>query len=205
MDWRAPFDALAAAAVDARARAGDPAARSLDHTALALVALRAERDYAARLAAGVTLRAGARAAVESFALTLRVGLVTGWRRADAERVLALAGLDATVRFVAAADDAPDDALARRTDAARVAAALGRLRGRADPHTVAALLDSPAALRVAREAGVRTAWARSMPMNDAQTIDWTAALDGLTSARLAALLDPAPPTSPLPDAPPAPPR
>ncbi|GJG87967.1 hypothetical protein tb265_31480 [Gemmatimonadetes bacterium T265] len=139
LDTSASFDDLARAVAAARARAGDVGAGALDDTALALVALRAEREYARRIAAGVTLVDGARALVEACAVGWRVGIVTGWHRVDAERVLALAGLDASVRFVVAADDGPAFAsttvrfaravarLARpgMTDAARVLAVVGR--------------------------------------------------------------------------------
>lgn len=190
--WLAPFDDLA----------HELASTQADETALALVALRAERDYDARVAAGVSLAPDAREAVQALGAEWRVGVVTMWRRADAERLLALAGLDASVRFVAAADDGPSLA----TPAARTARALARLRPPRPPSTsadapasavVVAVVASPAALAAARDAGARTVLVAPLapghpPRADVQL----ASLRGVTPARLSAALDCAPPRHPL---------
>ncbi len=173
-----PFDDVARTVVAARSRAGDPTARALDDTAVALVALRAERAYAARLAAGVTLADGAREAVESLGAAWRLGVVTAWRRTEAERALALAGLDGSIRFVVAADDGPGFASA----VSRFARAVARLqRGRTpDPGDVAALVAGNRGITAARAAGAR-----------AVLVGEQAPLRGLTPTRLTAALDRAP--------------
>lgn len=170
-----PFDDAVRTVAATRSRAGSPTVLALDDTALALVALRAEREYAARLAAGVTLADGAREAVEALGAACRLGVVTAWRRADAERVLALAGLDASIRFVAAADDGPGFASA----VGRFARAVARLQrdGRARPGDVAALVAGGRGITAARAAGAR-----------AVLVGEQVPLRGLSPARLIAALD-----------------
>lgn len=177
--WLAPFDDLA------RALAAD----ATDPTALALVALRAEREYASHLATGTTLAPGAREAVQALAAEWRVAVVTNWRRVDVERLLALAALDASVRFVAAADDGPPFA----TPAARVTRALARLRAPgAPPDAVTAIVASPSALAAARAVGARTVLvAPPTPSDPLGTDARLTSLQGVTPARLSAALDCAP--------------
>jgi beta-phosphoglucomutase-like phosphatase (HAD superfamily) len=193
--WLTPFDDLATTV----------ALGAADETTLALVALRAEDDYVARVAAGVTLVPGAPEAVAAISAEWRVGAVTGWRRADAERVLALAGLDAYVRFLSAADDGPPFA----PFATRVRRAVERLRAPGAPAgTVAAVVASPPALAAARDVGARTVRVTSDVAPDhlpsvrllrpiAVPADARLpSLRGLTPASLAAALDVAP-RSPAP--------
>lgn len=189
-----PVDAAAAAAVACLA-ATDAAARALDDTAVELAARRAERHAAARLAAGATLRPGAREALDALAGALRLGLVTRAARRETEAMLALAGLDAHFACVVTADDvrAPKPA----ADAHR--AALDRLARRRPlaPRAVVAFEDAAPGVAAARAAGVRVvriaapggASADAAPDDGAD--GRLASLRGLTPGSLAALLDLAP--------------
>ncbi|HEY0777441.1 MAG TPA: hypothetical protein VGD56_05685 [Gemmatirosa sp.] len=166
------------------ATAGDPMA-ALDDTALALIVLRAEREYRDRVAAGVTLVDGARDAVGALAAEWRLAIVTAWRRADAERVLAFAGLAPAVRFIAAADDGPGFA----SVAGRYGRAVARARRGAtlDPHTgtapdvrpgtIAALVAGPVGSEAARNAGALAVVAgRDVSVPTLTASRFTAALD-----------------------------
>ncbi len=145
----------------ARARTSDGAPIGAgDETALALAALRAEREYATRIAAGVTLVDGAADAVRTLAAECRLGVVTAWRRNDAERVLAHAGLLEHVRFIAACDDGAGFTTAlgryrhavartRRGNTLAVARPVGP-RGPSD--TVAALVAGRTGFDAARQSG-----------------------------------------------------
>ena len=82
------------------------AGAGLDETALDLLTLRAERDFAARIGTGVTLALGAAALLDGAAGRARLALVTRASRREVEFVLTLAGLEAAFECVVAADDAP---------------------------------------------------------------------------------------------------
>lgn len=170
-DPSSSIDDLVRATV-ARTRA--VAAHHLDDTALALLALAAEREYPRRLATGVTLVDGAAAAITALGDTFRLAVVSAWRRADAERVLADAGLTNRIRFVAAADDGPGFA----TPAGRYRHAVARARrGTAAGDTVAALVGGAVGFAAARAAGAR-----------AVLVDTDVPLRDLTPARLIDTLD-----------------
>lgn len=121
-----------------------------DATTLALVALRADREYAAHINTGVTLVAGAHEAVAALGATFRLGVVTAWRRADAQRTLALADLDAAVRFIVAADDG----VACADPAGRFARGVARLRGVLPDLPVAAIVAGESGATAARAAGAQ---------------------------------------------------
>ncbi len=147
-DSSTPFENLVREIAQARADASG--APVLDDTAHTLIALRAEREYGTRLAAGVTLADGAVDLVQALGAECRVGVVTSGRRADAERVLTLAGLESSVRFVTAADDGPAFASAAR----RFAHAVARIRrGMTPPPTaVIAVVAGASGAGAARAAG-----------------------------------------------------
>jgi beta-phosphoglucomutase-like phosphatase (HAD superfamily) len=137
-----------AAAAAALAHAGHP-----DPTLATLVAMRASRRFAERLAQGITLQPGAVAFVAAAAQRSRVAIVTGAGRADTELVLRLSELDALVSCVVTAEDVLlpppaselyDRAVGQlsRVRPVRVERALGVVR-------------TGAAIRAARVAGVRT--------------------------------------------------
>lgn len=176
-DRSASFDDLVRH-VAAALTPGDPTPHALDDTALAILALRAEREYAIRLTSGVTLADGAREAIEALSAEWRVTVVTAWRRIEAERVLALAGLDGNVRFVIARDDGPGFASAH----GRFARAVARLRpeAAADSALVVALVADADGMTAARAAGARPVLVGVPGVG--------VSLVGLTLARLRAILD-----------------
>jgi beta-phosphoglucomutase-like phosphatase (HAD superfamily) len=166
-------------------------APSLDDTARELAVLRAEREFERRLRAGVALVPGAREALEALAGGLRLAVVTRLRRASAEQALALAGLDAHVGVVVAAEDVrhpPPDPAAHRAAHARLARVLPAAR---PSRAVVALENGADGVRAARAAGLRAIFvgppdapARSDVAADARLT----ALAGLTPLALAAALE-----------------
>lgn len=78
----------------------------MDATDAVLLALRAERIFAAAMAAGASLVPGARDALEALASRARVAVVTRATRQVAGRLLALAELDTATVLVAADDPVP---------------------------------------------------------------------------------------------------
>lgn len=118
-----------------------------------LVALRATRAFAERLASGFVLLPGARAFVEHIQIAARLVIVTQATRSETEFVLRLAGLDGAVSTIVSADDGldppPSPAMYER--------ALERLSRRGPVHRerVVAIGQASAALRAARACGVRT--------------------------------------------------
>ena len=179
----------------ARAAAGralPPAdAPGLDATDHELAALEAERAFDRALRAGLTLVPGARDALEALAAELRLAVVTRLRRAVAEQALGLAGLDAHVAVLVAAEDVrrpvPDPAGFRAAHAR-----LARLvPGAADPHTIVALVDAAAGVDAAR-----AAWLRAIFIGPRDAVvapdARLATLAGLRAPALAALLE-LPPT------------
>lgn len=169
--------AAATAALAHRAR--------LDPPLIELVALRAMRAFTARLAAGFTLAPHALDFVARLAQHAPLAIVTRAGRAETELALRLAGLAESVAAVLTADDVleppPSPALYERAFAH-----LARHRPlRAT--SVVAITDSAAALRAARAASLRTL-AVAAPAHVALEADAAVdGLDGLTAARLAALV------------------
>ena len=181
------LDDDAARAGDARAtrdaveRAARLAGVALDEVALDLAALRADRHLSASLGDGVVLAPGAGELVERLAGRVRLGVATRLPRADADRVLALAGLEWAFELVVAAEDA--DAKPSPAPYALALARLARRRPLAD--AVLALEDGAAGIAAATAAGVRCVAVGEMPAHEAMRADGVLpSLDGATLERLA---------------------
>jgi HAD superfamily hydrolase (TIGR01509 family) len=183
-----PPDRVAEAA-DGRAAALAAArlapALALDPTDVELTALRAERAFEERVGRGVTLVPGAREAVESLATRLRVVVVTRAPARAAERILALAGLDACVAGVVAADQA----LAPKPSPSGHRRALERLArvGAGAPDAVVAFEDAPDGLVAARAAGVHAVGVGAGARDATKADPWLASLAGVTYDAVVQLL------------------
>jgi beta-phosphoglucomutase len=75
-----------------------------DETAIALIAHRAHRHFAAMVPAGISLAPGARELIERAAARWRLAIVTDMERASVEYVTAQAGLESVFEVVIAAED-----------------------------------------------------------------------------------------------------
>lgn len=178
-----PTRAAARAALARHGRAGD-------ETAADLVTLRAERAFADRVAAGgVTLAPGACGFVEEASGRARLAVVTRARRAEADAILALAGIADAFACVVAADDVPDE----KPSPAGYQRALARVsRAGGAPvdeiaHHVIALEDALPGIRAARAAGVRCIAVGPLAAHAALEADAAvASLAGQSPASLAAL-------------------
>lgn len=162
-----------------------------DETAAELVALRAERHFAARLGKGVSLAAGARELVSGAAGVARLGLVTRASRREVEFVLALAGLDAAFECVIAAEDVASPKPSPE-GYRRAVERLARRRavGAAGPGDVLALEDAAAGVRAARAAGVYCVAVGPLAAYEALEADAAVpSLVGHTLTTLAALVGP----------------
>lgn len=124
---------------------------SVDETTLDLMVLGATRRFSALLRRGMTLAPGARDLLEGARQRARVAVVTRARRADADVMLSLAGLETLVEFVIAAEDA-----APKPSSAPYERALTRLqrRGVVRRDAVLALEDGESGARAAMGAGLR---------------------------------------------------
>ncbi len=162
-----------ASATTALARTG----RS-DATLADLVALRATRGFAERLAQGFTMRPGAAQFIGAAEHRARLAIVTRASRAETEIALRLSGLGPAITVVVTSDDVldPPPAPAAYVHALRQ---LTRTRA-ARSDRVVALVGSSAAVRAARSAGVR-ALAVGAPAHVA--LDADAAVDGLAGLTL----------------------
>ena len=156
-----------------------------DTTLAALVALRAERAFASRLAQGFAIDPAAARFVELAQLRAPVVIVTAAGRAESDAALRLAGLHDSCAAIATADDVGGDAPAPASYELALAH-LGRRRVvKAD--RVVALATTMPAIRAAREAGIRTI-AVNAPAHVALEADAAiASLDGLTLDAVDALL------------------
>jgi beta-phosphoglucomutase-like phosphatase (HAD superfamily) len=168
-----------AAVVAALARAGMPA----DNVLVDLLAVRAERAFTARLAAGgVGMRPGARAFIQLAAGKARLGSVTRAGRGDADTMLRLAGLDTMFTIVVCADDTLD--VKPAADGYHLA--LERLK-RQRPFArgaVLALEDGAPGIRAARTANIRCAADGPLPAHVAMEADaYVPSLEGQTLASL----------------------
>ena len=157
-----------------------------DETALTLIALRADRHFAALVHAGVSLAPGARELVRHAISSCRLAIVTGLERATVDSLLSLADLDGAFEVIIAAEDvaagkpAPDG----------YRKALERMNRRRLLDLRSALALEPGALgaRAARAAGLRCAIvapfrAESVPDADAML----GSLEGENLATLDAML------------------
>ena len=152
---------------------------------VALVALRAERSFAARLAQGFAIEPAAARFVELAQLRAPVVIVTAAGRAESDAALRLAGLHDSCAAIVTADDVGGEAPAAASYELALAH-LGRRRVvKAD--RVVALATTMPAIRSAREAGLRTI-AVSSPAHVALEADAAVgSLDGLTLDVVDALL------------------
>jgi len=179
--------ALSCALVEAgHGDAVDP--RSLDDTARELLALRASRHYAAWLSQGVTLVDSASYAVIDAAAQVPVAVVSRGTRDEVAHVLALAGLESTVRFVVAAEDVCDG----KPSPEGYELALGRL-SRLRPLAagrVLAIEDAPDGVAAARRAGLRVVAVGDLAAHEAAEADaFVPALAGHDLRSLASLAVP----------------
>jgi beta-phosphoglucomutase-like phosphatase (HAD superfamily) len=168
----------AARAVVARVGRGD------DLTLADLIALRAGRAFAERIAQGFMMRAGAAAFVGAVEAGSRVALVTRATRAETEIFLRLSGLDTAFAHVVTADDVlrlpPSPELFDHAYAN-----LARRRPTRRERTMA-LVDAAPSIRAARSAGIRIL-AVGAPAHVALDADGSVdGLDGLTLAQVGPL-------------------
>jgi beta-phosphoglucomutase-like phosphatase (HAD superfamily) len=173
-----------AAAAAALTRAGH-----YDATLVELVALRARRAFAERLAQGFMVRPGALELVATLEHRSRVAIVTRAARAETELALQLSGFGAAMAATITSDDVLDPPPAPAIYA-RALAHLARIRA-ARSERVVALVEASASVHAARSAGVR-ALTVGAPAHIA--IDADAAVDelpGLTVEQIASLVGIAP--------------
>ena len=156
-----------------------------DTTLAALVTLRAERAFAARLAQGFAIDPAAARFVELAQLRAPVVIVTAAGRAESDAALRLAGLHDSCAAIVTADDVGGDAPAPASYELALAH-LGRRRV-VKAERVVALATTMPAIRAAREAGLRTI-AVNAPAHVALEADAAvASLEGLTLDAVDALL------------------
>jgi beta-phosphoglucomutase-like phosphatase (HAD superfamily) len=155
--------------------------RASDPTLAELVALRAEREFAARIARGFAIDPAAARFIELAQLRAPVVIVTAAGRAESEAALRLAGLHDSCAAIVTADDVGGDAPAPASYELALAH-LGRRRVvKAD--RVVVLATAMPAIRAAREAGLRTV-AVGSPAHVAVEAD--AAVDSLAGLTLDAV-------------------
>jgi beta-phosphoglucomutase-like phosphatase (HAD superfamily) len=188
-DGAAYAECCAGLGVAAAARAALAHAGTVDPTLAELVALRAGRAFAARLAGGFSQQPGAAAFVAGTEPRTRIAVVTGATRADTDVVLRLGGLEPSVSCVVCADDV--DELPPAPDLLERALAHLERRRPVGRERVVALATTAAAIRAARAAGLRVL-AVGAPAHVAMSADAAVSgVDGLTIDSLAALLDRSP--------------
>ena len=152
--------------------------RAADVTLVELVALRAEREFAARIARGFAIDPAAARFVELAQLRAPVVIVTAAGRAESDTALRLAGLHDSCAAIVTADDVGGDAPAPASYELALAH-LGRRRV-VKAHRVVVLATDLPAIRAAREAGLRTVAVNS-PAHVALEAD--AAVDSLSGLTL----------------------
>jgi HAD superfamily hydrolase (TIGR01509 family) len=164
------------------------AGRTLDETAVALAAHRAERAYRAYIGKGLTLVEGARETLERLHATVRLALVTRSPRNDAMFVLSLARVEHLFSCVVAAEDAPAKP---SPEPYRLALArLQRARARVARGTAIAIEDSLAGVQSARAAGIATVVVGDVPAHVAVEADgYIPSIAGLTADALHSLVSP----------------
>ena len=155
--------------------------RAGDATLVELVALRAEREFAARIAQGFAIDPAAARFTEHSQLRAPVVIVTAAARAESETALRLAGLYDSCAAIVTADDVGGDAPAPASYELALAH-LGRRRvvkaGR-----VVVLATTMPAIRAAHEVGLRTVAVKA-PAHVALEAD--AAVDSLAGLTLDAV-------------------
>ncbi len=155
----------------------------IDATLAELVALRVSRTYAERLSRGFSLQPGAAQFMSSLAPHVRLAIVTRTRRAETEVALAASRLIGSIATVVTADDVMEEAPAPAMYT-KALAQLSRTRTVATESSVA-IVDSAAAIRSARAAGVRTL-AVGAPAQVADHAD--GAVDSLVGLTLHGIVD-----------------
>ena len=159
--------------------------RAADVTLAELVALRAEREFAARIAQGFAIDLAAARFVERAQLRAPVVIVTAAGRAESDAALRLAGLHDSCAAIVTADDVGGDAPAPASYELALAH-LGRRRV-VKARRVVVLATSLPAIRAAHEAELRTV-AVNAPAHVALEADAAVgSLDGLTLDAVDALL------------------
>ena len=157
-----------------------------DETALTLIALRAERHFAALVSAGVSLAPGARDLVTLAVSSCRLAIVTGLDRATVSAMLTLADLDGAFEVIVAAEDVA--AAKPAPDAHRKALERMSRRRPMDPRTALALEPGVAGARAAHAAGLRCAVVAPFRVESIVDADaMLASLEGETPATLDAIL------------------
>jgi beta-phosphoglucomutase-like phosphatase (HAD superfamily) len=151
--------------------------RAADATLTELIALRAEREFAARIARGFAIDPAAARFVEMAQLRAPVVIVTAAGRAESDAALRLAGLHDSCAAIITADDVGGDAPAPASFELALAH-LGRRRA-VKARRVVVLATSLPAIRAARDAELRTVAVKS-PAHVALEADAAVgSLDGLT--------------------------
>src|SRR5215218_8363139 len=159
--------------------------RAADATLAELLALRAERTFAARLAQGFAIDPAAARFTELAQLRAPLVIVTAAGRAESDAALRLAGLHDSCAAIVTADDVGGEAPAPASYELALAH-LGRRRV-VKAYRVVVLATTMPAIRAAREAGLRTV-AVGAPAHVALEADAAvASLDGLTLNAVDALL------------------
>jgi beta-phosphoglucomutase len=153
-----------------------------DETALTLIALRADRHFAALVQTGVSLAPGARELIEQSISTCRLAIVTGLERATVSSLLALAELDGAFEVIVAAEDVA--AVKPAPDAHRKALERMSRKRPLDVRAALALEPGAAGARAARAAGLRCAVIA--PFRAESIVDADAMLESLVGETLATL-------------------
>jgi HAD superfamily hydrolase (TIGR01509 family) len=175
-----PVHEAAVAAVAAAGQVADP-------TGLELIALRAERYFAASVGQGVSLAPGARDFVERAAARARLGVVTRASRREADMLLRLAGWEGTFEMVVTADDAH----ARKPSPDPYEVALHRLARRrlSRPARILALEDGHAGILSACAVRIGCVAVGRIPVHHAVTADaYVPSLEGHTVESLGELVE-----------------
>jgi beta-phosphoglucomutase-like phosphatase (HAD superfamily) len=160
-------------------------ARASDDTLVEIVALRAERAFAATLAHGFVIEPGAARFAELAQLRAPLVVVTAASRAETDAALRLAGLHDSCAAIVTADDVTGEAPSRES----YESALAHLARRpVKRERVVALAVTVPAIRAARSAGLRTI-AVGAPAHVALEADAAVpTLAGLTLDAIDVLLD-----------------
>ena len=167
---------------DAVRRALRHHAIATDEAALSLIALRADRHFAALVRAGISLTPGARELVTHAISSCRLAIVTGLERATVDSLLTMTELDGAFEVIIAAEDVASAKPA--PDGYRKA--LGRMQRRRplDVRTALALEPGAAGARAARTTGLRCAIVA--PFRAESVADADAMLESLVGETLVTL-------------------
>ena len=153
-----------------------------DETALTLIALRADRNFASLVHTGISLVPGARDFVERALTSCRLAIVTGLDRAIVDSLLALADLDGAFEVIVASEDVASPKPA--PDGHRKALDRMARRRALDARTALALEPGALGARAARAAGLRCAVVA--PFRAESVADADAMLESLAGESLATL-------------------